>query len=106
MGGACSIQLTREAHLIFGGKSKQVVKINTTEETVYEMRPMEYNREAHDCQLLNKETVLISGGLSHEGGNILPDEVYNITTQTVVEVLSLESSLRRHHHKLIRQGEA
>ena len=103
--GACSIQLTREAHLIFGGKSKQVVKINTTEEIVYEMRPMEYTREAHDCQLLNKEIVLISGGLSHEGGNILPDEVYNITTQTVVEVLSLESSLRRHHHKLIRQGE-
>ena len=103
--GACSIQLTREAHLIFGGKSKQVVKINTTEEIVYEMQPMHYSRDAHDCQLLNKEIVLISGGLSPEGGAILPDELYNITTQTVVKVLRLENSLRRHHHKLIKQAE-
>ena len=99
---ACSVKVGVDMHIIFG---RDVMKINTTEEIVYKLKPMTHSRVSHDCQLLSTSLVLVSGGLAQRGANpsrILPDELYNITaTGEVVKVLDLEQSLRRTHHRLI-----
>ena len=115
---ACTVKLGIDMHIIFGGHRKvneqqisvrQVVKINTTEEVAYELNPMNQRRVAHDCQLLNSSVVLVSGGLAHRGAHpsdVLPDELYNITSfGEVIKVLSLEHSLGRIRHAMIRAGD-
>ena len=87
---------------------REVVKINTTEEIAYELKPMTHRRVSHDCQLLNPSIVLVSGGLPHSGGDpsdVLQDELYNITSEEVVKVIDLEQSLRRAQHATIRVGD-
>ena len=55
--------------------------------------------------------VLLSGGLSQIYGGlpgaetILPDELYNIASQEVVEVLDLQQSLGRTQHATIKIGD-
>ena len=115
---ACTVKLGIDMHIIFGGQRKvneqqisvrQVVKINTTEEVAYELNPMNQRRVAHDCQLLNSSVVLVSGGLAHRGAHpsdVLPDELYNITSfGEVIKVLSLDDSLGRIRHAMIRAGD-
>ena len=115
--GACSVKLGVDLHIIFGGErsengqrisGRQVVKINTTEEKASEMTPMTHSRVSHHCQLLNASVVLVSGGLPQSGedsSKVLPDELYNITSQEVVKVLDLEKSLRRIQHATIKIGD-
>ena len=82
-----------------------MVKINTTEEIAVEMGSFTYGRVSHDCQLLNDSIVLVSGGLARKGGDpseVLPDELYNITSQEVVKVLDLQHSLRRIQHAMTK----
>ena len=110
----CSVKLGVDVHIIFGGERKtndeqvsgrQVVKINTTEEIAYELNPMNQRRVSHGCQLLNSTVVLVSGGLAKRGGDpsqVLPDELYNITSGNVVLVLDLEQSLQRFQHSVIK----
>ena len=109
--GACSVKLGVDVHIIFGGERKgismrQVVKIHTTEEIAYELNPMKHRRISHDCELLDSSVVLVSGGLAQRGADasqVLPDELYNITASGgIIEVLSLEQSLKRSHHSLIK----
>ena len=114
---ACSVKLSVDVHIIFGGERKvadrhfsgrQVVKINTKEEIAVEMGSFTYGRVSHDCQLLNDSIVLVSGGLAQKGGDpseVLPDELYNITSQEVVEVLDLQYSLRRIQHAMTKIGD-
>ena len=114
---ACTVKLGVDLHLIFGGERKhngqqisvrEVVKINTTEEIAYELKPMTHRRVSHDCQLLNHSIVLVSGGLTQRGGDsseVLQDELYNITSEEVVKVIDLEQSLRRAQHATIRVGD-
>ena len=114
---ACTVKLGVDLHIIFGGSRKingeqksvsDVVKINTTEEIAYELKPMTHSRVSHDCQLLNQSIVLVSGGLSQNGGDpseVLQDELYNITSEEVVKVIDLEQSLRRAEHATIRVGD-
>ena len=112
---ACSVKLGVDVHIIFGGNVKdrqisgrQVVKINTTEEIVSEMNPMNQSRVFHDCHLLNESLVLLSGGLPQNGAamsEVLPDEIYNITSQKVVRVLDLQQSLGRAKHSMIKMGD-
>ena len=111
---ACSVKLGADVHIIFGGERKvngeimgirQVVKINTTEELVFEMAQMNQSRVSHDCQLLKDSIVLVSGGLAQKGGDpseVLQDELYNITSEEVVQVLDWEKSLRRIQHATIK----
>ena len=110
--GSCSVKLGVDVHLIFGGERKvdgqrisenQVLKINTTEEIVYEMKRMNLSRTFHGCTLLTSSVVLLSGGLDQS--KIQPDELYNITSQEVVKVLDWEDSLRRYNHAMIRMGD-
>ena len=82
---------------------KEVVKINTTEEVAYKMKPMRYQRAFHGCQLLNSSVVILSGGLDRT--EIQQDELYNMTSQEVVRVLNWEDSLRRSNHVLTRMGD-
>ena len=113
--GACAVKLDRDLHIIFGGETKvdksggrQVVKINTTEEIVYEMPPMSQGRVSHSCQLLNESIVLVSGGLSRKGqdpSEVLPDELYNITSGEVVKVLDFQESLLRIQHSTTKIGD-
>ena len=114
---ACTVKLGVDVHIIFGGEKtvygrrlsvRDVVKINTTEEIAYELKPMTHRRVSHDCQFLNPSLVLVSGGLPHSGGDpseVLQDELYNITSEEVVKVLDLEQSLRRAQHATIRIGD-
>jgi hypothetical protein len=114
---ACSVKLGADVHIVFGGEinvqnqeisGRQVVKINTTEEKVYEMAEMNRSRVFHDCQLLNESVVLLSGGLPQsraEPSEVQPDELYNITSQKVVKVLDFQQSLRRVHHAMTKIGE-
>ena len=114
---ACSVKLGVDVHIIFGGERKvgdqhfsgsQVVKINTREEIAVEMGSFTYGRVSHDCQLLNDSIVLVSGGLAQKGGDpseVLPDELYNITSQEVVKVLDMNQSLRRIQHAMTRIGD-
>ena len=84
---------------------RQVVKINTTNLIATELNPITHGRVSHDCGLLNKSVVLVSGGLAQKGGDpseVLPDELYNITLQEVVQVLDLQNSLRRIQHTTIK----
>ena len=111
---ACSVKVDVDIHIIFGGgrtvngqqiSGREVVKINTTEEKAYEMTYLTHSRVSHDCQLLNKNLVLVSGGLAQRGGDpseVLPDELYNITSQEVVKVLDLQQSLQRIQHSMIK----
>ena len=110
---ACTVKLSFDVHIVFGGERKltdqlngrQVVKINTTEEIVYPMNELNHSRVFHACQLLNRSVVLVSGGLSRKGGDsseVLPDELYNITSQEVIKVLGPEQSLGRIQHVMIR----
>ena len=101
-----------DVHIIFGGERKingqqisgrQVVKINTTQQVVFKMKPMNRSRMSHGCQLLNSSVVLLSGGLDQDV--IQPDELYNITSEEVVKLLDLEQSLRRAQHAMIRVGD-
>ena len=113
---ACVIKVGVDVHILFGGErtignkttsSRQVVKINTTEEIVYEMKPMTYSRVSHDCELLNSSVVLVSGGLPSKGDdptNILPDELYDIHSQKVIKVLEAGQSLKRIQHSTIKMG--
>ena len=115
---ACSVKVGIDEHIIFGGERKvdgqtigmkQVVKINTKEEIAFELNPMIHSRVSHDCQLLGKSIVIVSGGLAEKGGDpsqIHPDELYNITSfGEVVKVLDLGKSLRRIQHATIRTGD-
>ena len=108
---SCTVKLGVDAHLIFGGERtiggqkrsvKEVVKINTTEEVVYQMEGMKHERAFHGCQLLNSSVVLLSGGLARS--EIQQDEFYNITSQETIQ-LNLKDSVRRYNHALIRMGE-
>ena len=111
---ACSVKLGVDVHIIFGGEKKvngqkisvrQVVKINTTNLIATEFNPLTYGRVSHDCQLLNKSIVLVSGGLAQKGSDpweVLPDELYNITSQKVVKVLDSQHSLRRIQHAMTK----
>ena len=61
---------------------------------------------SHDCQLLNKSVVLVSGGLGQKGENPLddpfaPDELYDIPSQNT-SVLDPQRSLRRIQHVLAK----
>ena len=100
---ACSVKLGVDVHIVFGS---QVVKINTTDETVFEMSLLNQSRVSHDCQLLNKSVVLVSGGLPQKGADpsaVLNDELYNITgSGEVIKVLDLEQSLGRIQHSMIK----
>ena len=110
---ACSVKLGVDVHLIFGGERKvngqkisvrQVVKINTTSQFATELKPLTHGRVSHDCELLNNEVVLVSGGLAQREGDpseFLPDELYNMTSQEV-KVLDLEHSLGRVQHSMIK----
>ena len=114
---ACSVKVGVDVHIIFGGERnvngqpigrRQVVKINTTLDVAQEMRPLTFGRVSHDCQLLNRSVVLVSGGLAQQGkdqSEVLPDELYNITSQEVVKVLDLQQSLGRTQHAMIRTGD-
>ena len=120
LSSACSVKISVDMHIIFGGQRnvgdqqvgvRDVVKINTTEERAYEMTPMNQSRVFHDCQLLSESVVLLSGGLTQIYGGlpgvetILPDELYNISSQEVVKVLDLQQSLGRAQHATIKIGD-
>ena len=83
---------------------REVVKINTTDLIATELNPITHGRVSHDCELLNKSVVLVSGGLAQkEAFGILPDELYNIHgSGEVIKVLDLEISLRRYQHSMIK----
>ena len=114
--GACSVKLGVDVHIIFGGEKKvdgqkisgaEVVKINTTNLIATELRSLTHGRVSHDCQLLNKSVVLVSGGLAQKGGDPLddqftPDELYDIPLQKVVKVLDSQHSLRRIQHAMAK----
>ena len=112
---ACSVKVGVDVHIIFGGRAvdghhvngSQVVKIDTTQETAVEMNSLTYSRVSHDCQLLDNHVVLVSGGLAQGNSSeiLRPDELYNITSQEVVQVLDLEQSLGRAQHAMFRIGE-
>ena len=102
---SCAVKVAADVHIIFGGEhlvnhrkisTKQVIKINTTQQLAVEMTPMKIARKSHGCELLNNSTVLLSGGLDHS--MIQLDELYDITSEETIEVFSLEQSLGRSHH--------
>ena len=112
---SCNIKLGSDVHMIFGGALKgkdqqahgnrQVVRLNTTEETAVELKPMNLTRVFHSCQLLTHDIVLVSGGLAHVGEQVIQqDELYNITSQETVKLLDHESSLKRYQHGTSRLG--
>ena len=115
---SCNIKLGSDVHMIFGGAmknndprgSRQVLKVNTTDETIVELKPMTLERVFHTCQLLTHDIVLVSGGLPmlpHEGGPlsaIQPDELYSISSQGTVRNLSSGSSIGRYQHASSRLG--
>ena len=117
LAAACSVKLDRDVHIIIGGERtidgqqisvSEVVKINTTEEIVDELKPITNRRVSHDCQLVNRNIILVSGGLVEKRGassDVLPDELYNITSQEVIEVLSANKSLGRFQHNLAKIGD-
>ena len=85
------------------------MKINTTEEIVYELNPMNHRRVSHGCQLMNNSVVLVSGGLAQRGAHpseVLPDELYNVTASGgVLKVLESDQSLNRIQHAMVRVGD-
>ena len=97
---ACSVKVGVDVHIVFGGErtvygeqvsGRQVVKIDTTQEIAVEMTHLNFSRVSHDCQLLDNHVVLVTGGLPKKGADpseILPDELYNVTSQEVVKVQS------------------
>ena len=112
---ACSVKLSVDIHIIFGGEKKvndqtisarEVVKINTTDLIATELNPITHSRVSHDCELQNKSIVLVSGGLAQKGADpskVLEDELYDITgSGEVVKVLDLEHSLGRVQHSMIK----
>ena len=123
--GSCSVKVAVDVHVIFGGERKdhdqsisgrQVIRVNTSEEIVYVLKPMIHGRVAHDCELLNDSSnqisILVSGGLPLEDkdkptNTYVQDQqdeiytIYNITSQES-EDLKKDVSLRRHNHALIR----
>ena len=112
--GACSVKVDEDVHIIFGGERtdlkvslREVVKINTTEQIVYEMSPMNQSRVCHDCELVNNSVVLVSGGLTKKGDleeRVFQDELYNIISQKVVKILDYRKSLKRIQHATIKLG--
>ena len=107
--GSCAVKLGVDVHIILGGarniqneqiSGRQVVKINTTQQVVYEMKPIKHARVSHACQMLNNSVVLLSGGLDQS--HIQPDELYNTTSEEVLKVLDLDESLGRTGHAIIR----
>ena len=108
---ACTVKLDVDVHIIFGGErtidgqkrsSKEVVRINTTEQVAYQMKGMHRERAFHGCQLLDTSVVLLSGGLAQS--KIQQDELYNITSEETVKLLNLADSLQRYNHALLRMG--
>ena len=113
--GACSVKVGADLHIIIGGNkrvdgkevsTRHVVKIDTTKEIAHELNPITRSRVYHSCQALNESVILVSGGLPKKGGNpseVLRDELYNIESQ-VVEVLDSVDSVGRFRHSLARIG--
>ena len=109
---SCTVKIAADVHIIFGGENnnnherksgRTVVKINTTEQTAYKMKPSTHARMNHDCEMLTSSIVLLSGG--EDQSNVQPDELYNITSEEVVQVLGEEQSLGRTQHVLFRRAE-
>ena len=121
---SCDVKVGVDVHIIFGGERKdcnqcdsgmQVLKVNTSEEVIYELKPMNHKRMSHDCQILTSDLVLVAGGLATKGQQyqqdqqdkqqqVQQDELYNITSQESRDV-RLEKSLGRYQHALIRMDE-
>ena len=110
--GSCAIKLGTDLHIIFGGERKissrqiserGVVKLNITQKVAVEMKPMKRGRKFHSCQLLDKSVVLLSGGLDQSV--IQQDELYDVTSEEKDVLLSLDQSLRRSHHAVVRLGD-
>ena len=104
---ACKVKLDKDMFLVIGGfervkeskvEMNTVLRMNITEEIVEELPPLKEKRAYHACEVF-KQVVLIAGGTL--GGNIVADEIYNLTTN-YSEVLNMSSSLRRQKHALQR----
>ena len=119
--GSCSVKVGVDVHIIFGGERKdcdrcvkgikswgmQVFKVNTSEEVIHELKPMNHKRVSHGCQLLTSDLVLVAGGLAYEGqspSSVRQDELYNITSEESMDI-TLEKSLKRFQHALIRMDD-
>ena len=109
LSGSCAVKVGVDVHIVFGGQrhvhhqqlsSRQVVRINTTEQIVYKMTPMSRSRHSHGCALLTSSVALLSGGLDQS--SIQPDELYDVNSGKVVTVLNVDQSLGRSQHALFR----
>ena len=105
--GACKVKLARDVFLMIGGfeiiKGANVVmntmlRLNITEEKVEEWPSIKKGRAFHSCEIFQGQ-ILIAGGTEDDA--IVPDEVYDLTTN-VSTVLDMTSSLQKQKHQLLR----
>ena len=68
-----------------------VLRLNITTEVVEELPSIKLSRAFHACEVF-EGNILISGGTN--GGIIIADEVYNLTSKEST-ILSMTSSLKR-----------
>ena len=105
--GACQVKITKDVFLLIGGLrwvngSKEevntVMRLNITQESVEELPSIIHGRAFHACEV-SERRIIVSGGT--QGQVTIADEVYSLVTNGS-EALSMNCSLGRHGHSLIR----
>ena len=103
--GACGAKVTKDVFLLIGGfqqvkdakvEMNLVLRLNITSEVVEELPSIKLSRAFHACEVF-EGNIFISGGTN--GGIIIADEVYNLTSKEST-ILSMTSSLKRKRHVL------
>ena len=111
---ACGVKINKNEFLVIGGIDttqnkvvSTIVKIDMKNELVKELPGLKVSRAFHACELVNGETILITGGKSspdeHTGGIVL-DEQYDLATEKS-ELNATSMKIPRYNHKLVLLGE-
>ena len=105
--GSCAVKVAKDVFVLVGGseqvkeskiETNLVVTLNITNEIMQVLPSIKHSRAFHSCELY-EDTILISGGTSD--GNVIADEVYNLTSKESTP-LNMASSLGRYQHTLKR----
>ena len=105
--GSCAVKVAKDVFVLVGGSEQVqeskietnfVVTLNITDEIMQVLPSIKHSRAFHSCELY-EDTILISGGTSD--GNVIADEVYNLTSKESTP-LNMTSSLGRYQHTLKR----
>jgi len=111
---ACGVKINQNEFLVIGGiyttqnqVVSTIVKIDMKNELVEELPGLKISRAFHACELVNGETILITGGKSstdEHTGSVVLDEQYDLVKEKS-ELNTNSMKIPRYSHQLVLLGE-